>query len=106
MWQRWARQPQKIWLRRALFQVHLWSGIAIGLYIFMISVTGSVLVYRNERFVASPRVMRATFWLLDPHDDLLAGETGRRGNGVFAFAVLVLAALGLVEASPCCNRWP
>src|SRR5579872_512258 len=53
MWQRWVRQPQKIWLRRALFQVHLWSGIAVGLYILMISVTGSVLVYRNELFRAA-----------------------------------------------------
>jgi len=53
VWQRWIRQPQKIWLRRALFQVHLWSGIALGLYILMISVTGSVLVYRNELFRAA-----------------------------------------------------
>src|SRR5262245_24716022 len=105
MWGRWVRQPQKIWLRRALFQVHLWSGIAIGLYIFMISVTGSVLVYRNELFVASPRVMRATFWLLDLHDNLLAGETGRRVNGVFAFAVLALAATGLVIWWPGIKTW-
>ncbi len=48
LWQRWLRQPQKIWLRRALFQVHLWSGIAFGLYLLMISITGSVLVYWNE----------------------------------------------------------
>src|SRR5205809_6655530 len=55
-WQRWLRQPQNIWLRRALFQVHLWSGVAIGLYILMISVTGSVLVYRNELYrAATPR---------------------------------------------------
>jgi uncharacterized iron-regulated membrane protein len=53
LWRRWVRQPQKIWLRRALFQVHLWSGIAFGLYIFMISVTGSVLVYRNELYRAT-----------------------------------------------------
>ena len=46
------RQPQKIWVRRALFQVHLWSGVALGLYIFMISVTGSVLVYSNELYRA------------------------------------------------------
>ena len=52
-WQRWLRQPQKTWLRRALFQVHLWSGIALGLYLFMISVTGSVLVYRNELYRAA-----------------------------------------------------
>src|SRR5580698_9905574 len=53
MWQRWVRQPQKIWLRRALFQVHLWSGIAVGLYILIVSVTGSVLVYRNELYRAA-----------------------------------------------------
>jgi uncharacterized iron-regulated membrane protein len=52
-WQRWVRQPQKLWLRRAVFQVHLWSGIGLGVYIFFISVTGSVLVYRNELYVAA-----------------------------------------------------
>ena len=30
-WQRWIRQPQSFWLRRAIFQVHLWSGLGIGL---------------------------------------------------------------------------
>lgn len=33
------------WLRRALFQVHLWTGLAIGLYAVAISVSGSILVY-------------------------------------------------------------
>lgn len=62
-WQRWIRQPQKIWLRRAVFQVHLWSGVAVGLYILMISVTGSVLVYTNELFRAatpSPIISKAS----------------------------------------------
>jgi uncharacterized iron-regulated membrane protein len=53
LWQRWIRQPQKIWLRRALFQVHLWCGIVIAIYILVISVTGSVLVYRNELYRAA-----------------------------------------------------
>ena len=53
LWQRWVRHPQNIWLRRALFQVHLWSGVAIGLYVLLISVTGSVLVYRNELYRAA-----------------------------------------------------
>ncbi len=52
-WQRWIRQPQKMWLRRAFFQAHLWSGIALGLYIFLISVTGSTLVYWNELYRAA-----------------------------------------------------
>ena len=105
IWMRWIRQPQKIWLRRALFQVHLWSGIAIGLYILMISVTGSVLVYRNELFRASPVVMRATFKLLDLHDNLFAGEAGRRVNGALAFAVLALACTGLVIWWPGIRTW-
>ena len=63
VWKRWIRQPQRIWLRRALFQVHLWSGIAVGLYILMISVTGSVLVYWNELYRAAtpePIISRAS----------------------------------------------
>jgi len=30
---RWLRQPQRVWLRRAIFQIHLWTGLAIGLYV-------------------------------------------------------------------------
>src|SRR5438105_13385449 len=41
-------QPQKLWLRRAMFQIHLWTGIGVGVYIFIICVTGSVLVFRRE----------------------------------------------------------
>ncbi len=33
--------------------MHLWSGIGLGLYILFISVTGSVLVYRNELYAAA-----------------------------------------------------
>jgi uncharacterized iron-regulated membrane protein len=177
VWQRWARQPQKIWLRRALFQVHLWSGIAVGLYILMISLTGSVLVYRNELYrAATPEpimstssgplltndqlteaaarlypgyrvvklgraqdldqavevqlrrgnvIMRRLFdprsgrdvgksvptgiqlvsKLLDLHDNLLTGETGRRVNGIGAIAVLALAATGLVVWWPGIKTW-
>jgi uncharacterized iron-regulated membrane protein len=42
------KQPERTWLRRALFQVHLWTGIAVGLYILLISVTGSAVVFRRD----------------------------------------------------------
>src|SRR5262249_10384463 len=168
LWERWVRQPQKIWLRRTLFQVHLWSGIAIGLYILTISITGSVVVYRNELYRAAtpepiiskssepaltdeqlteaatrlypgyqvvnlmrarnpdqavdvwlqrghvtryrlfdPRTgsdlgesVRAGIWLvsnlLDLHDNLLAGDTGREVNGIGALALLAPAVTGRV----------
>jgi uncharacterized iron-regulated membrane protein len=177
VWQRWVRQPQKIWLRRALFQVHLWSGIAVGLYILLMSVTGSVLVYRNELYRAAtpdpilskgegprltddqladaarhlypgyplvkitrrPNLDQAVevslrqggktktrlfdprtatdlgaavptgIWLvselLDLHDNLVAGSTGRKVNGVGALATLVLALTGLAIWWPGIKTW-
>ena len=47
-WQRWVHAPQTSKFRRVLFQVHLWLGIAIGLYILVISVSGSAVVLRPQ----------------------------------------------------------
>ncbi len=177
VWQRWVRQPQNIWLRRAFFQVHLWSGIGIGLYVLMISVTGSVLVYSNELYMAAtpkpiiststePRLtdeqlegaalraypgyeivnvgrarnldqavdvelrrgnqarnrlfdprtgndlgdsvsvgILAVSKLIDLHDNLLAGPTGRLVNGAGALAILALTASGLVIWWPGIKTW-
>ena len=46
--QRIVRQPQSLWARKALFQVHLWTGVGVGLYIFVISLSGSAIVFRRE----------------------------------------------------------
>src|ERR1700684_1787298 len=54
-WQRWIYLPQSTWLRKAIFQLHLWSGIGIGLYVLLVSLTGSILVYRNELYRAATR---------------------------------------------------
>jgi hypothetical protein len=35
-WQRWRRKPETAWLRKATFQVHLWSGIGLGLYVLLV----------------------------------------------------------------------
>jgi uncharacterized iron-regulated membrane protein len=52
-WQRWISNTQTVWLRKAIFQVHLWMGIGLGLYVLMISVTGSIVEYRNELYAAA-----------------------------------------------------
>ena len=41
-------RPQSVFLRRALFQVHLWLGVMTGLYIFTVCVTGAALVFRID----------------------------------------------------------
>jgi len=46
-WQRWGRAPQTHWLRKLLFQVHLWLGIAVGAYVLVISLSGSALLLRS-----------------------------------------------------------
>jgi uncharacterized iron-regulated membrane protein len=47
-------------MRRALFQIHLWTGLGIGLYVIAISISGSVLVFRNDlynAFTAKPLIV-------------------------------------------------
>jgi uncharacterized iron-regulated membrane protein len=42
------KQPRQLWWRNALFQIHLWMGIVIGIYFLLIGVTGSLIVYKKE----------------------------------------------------------
>jgi uncharacterized iron-regulated membrane protein len=51
--QQFWRQPQRLWLRRALFQIHLWTGVGAGLYVLLISISGSVVVFKNEIYAAN-----------------------------------------------------
>lgn len=46
-WQRWVQRPQSLWVRKAFFQIHLWVGIGVGLYVAVISISGSAIVYRR-----------------------------------------------------------
>jgi uncharacterized iron-regulated membrane protein len=186
-WQRWIREPRTLWLRKATFQLHLWSGIGLGLYVLLISVTGSIVVYSNEIYRAAtpdpiivtasgarltdeqlkrtairlypgyrvvnigqplnpaeavsislerrddypktdrlpasrenrlfnpytgadlgdsvPLGIRAISTLLDLHDNLLGGRTGRKVNGVGAVLVVVLSLTGIVVWWPGIGTW-
>ena len=48
IWQKCIHYPQGLLFRKILFQVHLWVGIGVGLYVAAISVSGSALVCRRE----------------------------------------------------------
>jgi uncharacterized iron-regulated membrane protein len=172
-----VKRPQDLFLRKMLFQIHLWVGIGIGLYVLVICVSGSVLVYRNELYRAFapqpvtvtgtgdsltleelkqiatrtfpgdeitdvrhgktpnhaaeitlargdqttrrllhpftgqdlgnlvPAGFRMTAWLLDLHDNLLAGETGRRVNGVGGLLLVVLCVTGAMIWWPGIGNW-
>lgn len=40
--------PRKSWIRRALFQVHLWSGISVGIFATLVGISGSAIVYKDS----------------------------------------------------------
>lgn len=74
LWERWLRRPRTVWLRKAIFQIHLWTGIALGLYVLVISVSGSAIVFRNELYNSlwpPPRTVPAGPHKLT-HDELRA----------------------------------
>ena len=168
------RQPQLLRWRRLVVQLHLWVGLMVGLYIVVLSVTGSLSVLRPDvhrwfvpRTVAVegtrltgdelqaavrrtytsyevtnvferrradtpvmvtlerdgetverlfdpyaardlgltyPPITEAIEWVVDLHDNLLAGTTGRAVNGVGALLFLALALTGAVVWWPGVNR--
>ena len=115
-WQRWLQNPQSLSWRKFLFKVHLWVGLAIGLYIVLISVSGSAVVFRREVsrwFMPSdhafgdplPLAIRLMECGVDFHDNLLAGSVGRTVNGVAAILVTVLLITGVVLWWPGRTRW-
>lgn len=46
----WIRHPQQLWIRRANLQVHLWAGVILAVYVTIIGVTGSILVFGDELY--------------------------------------------------------
>jgi uncharacterized iron-regulated membrane protein len=50
------KQPQTLRWRKALFQVHLWIGTIIGLFIIAICVSGSVLVFEQNLLNDTPQL--------------------------------------------------
>ncbi len=43
-----VHRPQQVFLRKAMFQIHLWIGIFVAIYIVLIGLSGSILVFRDE----------------------------------------------------------
>lgn len=41
-------RPRTLWLRRAAFQIHLWLGLLLAIYVLVIALSGSILVFQQE----------------------------------------------------------
>jgi uncharacterized iron-regulated membrane protein len=107
-WERWLHHPETLRLHRVLFQFHLWIGMIASAYLFCMSLSGSVLVFRNELEVSanpdSP-VFRAVEWLVDFHGNLTLGDTGRWLNGIGAISLTLLGLTGVVIWWPGIAHW-
>src|SRR5207302_2241133 len=91
-WRQWLDHPEKSRLRHIFFQVHFWVGAMVGVYILVMSVSGSLIVYRGELFDIGFSVER----IVDLHENLLAGSTGRVANGIGAMSLTLLCLTGAV----------
>ena len=99
-WQQWLQHPERFRARQALFQIHLWVGAVVGLYVVIMSVTGSIIVFRDElsRWFSVE-------WLVDLHENLLFGEKGRLMNGFGAICVTTVCLTGAIIWWPGLKNW-
>lgn len=52
--------PQHVGVRKAIFQIHLWVGVALSLYLSIMGITGSILVFEKEiEHAAYPQLWHA-----------------------------------------------
>jgi uncharacterized iron-regulated membrane protein len=69
---RFFERPQQMWIRRANFQIHLWVGIVLALYLMVIGVSGSILVLRIELGALSGANPWESRRAPEPHVDITA----------------------------------
>lgn len=104
VWNQWIERPERVWVRRALFHIHLWVGAGVGLYIVLMSVTGSLIVFRNQ-LETKPSLVSSVEWMVDLHENLLSGKNGRFVNGVGAICLISLCLTGAVIWWPGIADW-
>src|SRR5690348_1307645 len=108
VWQQWLHRPEKLWVHRSLFKVHLWLGMLAGVYILVMSVSGSMIVFRNELERSGdqlPKLFRVVEWMVDLHDNLLFGTTGRAMNGIGAICLTLICLTGAILWWPGIADW-
>ena len=108
LWQRWLHHPETLRAHRALFHVHLWLGMLAAIYVAVMSLSGAMLVFRNQ-LESSPAPGSARYrtieWIVSLHENLLSGDVGRRLNGVGAIAFLLICLTGAVIWWPGIAHW-
>ena len=99
-WRLWLQQPQRLRLHNYLFQLHFWVGAVAGAYLALMSITGSIIVFRDQL-----SRWRAVEWLVKVHTNLLAGSVGRVVNGIGGGSLTLLCLTGAIIWWPGLKYW-
>ena len=99
-WKQWLQQPQRSRLYASPFQLHYWIGAVAGAYVTLMSVTGSILVFRDQL-----SRWRSVEWLVKLHANLLAGPAGRSVNGIGGGGLTLLCLTGAIIWWPGVKHW-
>jgi hypothetical protein len=99
-WDQWLQQPQRSGLHNSLFQLHYFIGAMLGAYLTLMSITGSILVFRNEL-----SRWHSLEWLVSLHADLFAGSIGRFVNGIGGASLTSLCLTGAIIWWPGVKYW-
>jgi uncharacterized iron-regulated membrane protein len=74
-----------------------------GMYVFVMSISGSVIVFRNQLERTGP--VRSVAWVVDRHENLLFGTGGRAVNGFGAICLTSLCLTGAIICWPGIAHW-
>jgi uncharacterized iron-regulated membrane protein len=106
LWRQWLRRPKTTWARKVVFQLHLWSGLLLGLYVVVVCASGSALVFRNDIYdwleaggkAVSYKALLYHWlsWLGKLHGSLLMDSEGMTANAIGGFLLAALCLTGIV----------
>jgi uncharacterized iron-regulated membrane protein len=105
----------KSWIRRAVFQIHLWSGLILGVYVVVVCASGSAIVFRNDLydwlegagrgFTYKALLYHWLAWLGRLHGSLLIGPNGMMANAIGGFLLAAMCVSGMVVWWPSPGNW-
>jgi uncharacterized iron-regulated membrane protein len=115
LWRQWLWRPKSTWIRKLVFQLHLWSGILLGFYAVVVCASGSAIVFRNDiydwlesggRAVSYKGVLYHWLsWLGKLHGSLLLDSTGMTANAIGGFLTAALCLTGIIVWWPGLGTW-
>ncbi len=115
LWRQWLWRPRSTWIRRIVFQLHLWSGLLLGLYVVVVCASGSAIVFRNDMYdwlesggkaVSYKRALYHWLsWLGKLHGSLLMDSAGMTANAIGGFLLAALCLTGMIVWWPGLASW-